>query len=67
MSEIQSKENNKAYICKLTDKEDSNRIGELTNIPQYMCFKCGRAANEKENLCNPKAFYELEVFPVPLE
>ncbi len=67
MAKKQSKGKHNEYICELSSQKESDKIRELTNIPQFMCFKCGRVANAKENLCNPKGFHELESFTVPLE
>jgi hypothetical protein len=49
----------KIHICDLAEQDKDDKIKELTRDPQFMCFSCGRVANEKENLCNPQAFYEL--------
>jgi hypothetical protein len=49
----------KIHICDLADQEKNDEIKELARDPQFMCFSCGRVANEKVNLCDPLAFYEL--------
>jgi hypothetical protein len=33
---------------------DLDKIQQLVNKPQFICETCGRAANNKENLCKPK-------------
>ncbi len=67
MDEKQISKDENVRICELSSEEDSARIRELTSVPQYMCFGCGRVANEKENLCSPQAFSDLEIDPIGLE
>lgn len=43
-------------LCKLKslcDKE-FDAYAKMVNHPQVICTKCGRAANKKKNLCNPR-------------
>ena len=35
-------------------KEDLKEYKKLVNSPKYICTKCGRVANEKDNLCKPE-------------
>lgn len=45
-------------LCKLVKKdilkEDLEGYIKLIKKPTHVCDKCGRAANEKKALCNPK-------------
>jgi hypothetical protein len=44
----------KKAICKLSKSDLRDRLKDLAKIvsePQYLCAKCGRAANSKRNLC----------------
>ena len=44
----------KKTICKLSKSDLRDKLQELATIvssPQYLCTKCGRAANKKRNLC----------------
>jgi hypothetical protein len=45
-------------LCELVDdklrKKDFPAYVQLIDAPQYVCSKCGRAANRKKNLCDPR-------------
>jgi hypothetical protein len=45
-------------LCKLVDdkvlKKDLPGYMGLIDAPRFVCGKCGRAANRKKNLCDPK-------------
>lgn len=45
-------------LCKLVGKKilkkDLNAYKGLINSPQFVCTNCGRAANDKKNLCAPQ-------------
>jgi hypothetical protein len=43
----------KNHLCRLIVKRDLGRIKELVRDARFYCKNCGRAAREKENLCNP--------------
>jgi hypothetical protein len=45
------REGHEKHICQM--KEDLEAIRKLVREPEYICKNCGRAAREKENLCNP--------------
>ncbi len=34
-------------------KEDIKKFVKLVDQPEYVCERCGRAANDKKNLCRP--------------
>ncbi len=44
-------------LCKLVEgkalKRDLDAYSELVDAPQFVCLRCGRAANRKKNLCDP--------------
>ena len=44
-------------LCKLVEtkalKKDPDSYKELVETPQFVCLRCGRAANRKKNLCDP--------------
>jgi hypothetical protein len=41
------------HICRIIIRKDLGRIKELVKDTQFYCKNCGRAAHEKDNLCNP--------------
>ncbi|MFH1877677.1 MAG: hypothetical protein ABH883_02610 [Candidatus Omnitrophota bacterium] len=41
------------HICQIVARRDMERIKKLVADSKYFCKNCGRAAHEKENLCNP--------------
>lgn len=45
-------------LCKLVKndilKNDFDDYRKLVKKPTHICEKCGRAANDKKNLCSPK-------------
>jgi hypothetical protein len=45
-------------LCKLVGnkilKKDLKTYIELVDAPGFVCTKCGRAANDKKNLCDPE-------------
>jgi len=44
-------------ICSLSKSDiekDFKEICEIVKDPKYICLKCGRAANQKSNLCKPE-------------
>lgn len=41
------------HLCQIIVRRDLGRIKELVNDAQYFCKNCGRAAHDKNNLCNP--------------
>ena len=44
-------------LCKLVGdkilKKDPGTYKKLVERPAFLCLKCGRAANQKKNLCDP--------------
>jgi len=44
-------------LCKLVDdkvlKKDLDAFKKLIEAPKFVCLKCGRAANHRNNLCDP--------------
>ncbi len=49
-------------LCKLVKndmlEDDIKDYKKLVNAPKYICVKCGRVANEKENLCKPEKLFK---------
>lgn len=43
----------KNHICQIIIERDLERIKKLVKDARYFCKNCGRAAHDKENLCNP--------------
>ena len=41
------------HICRIIVRGDLERIKKLVKDTRFFCKNCGRAAHEKENLCNP--------------
>lgn len=43
-------------LCKMKKKVEKSfdSYVYLVNDPHYICTKCGRAANRKKNLCDPR-------------
>ena len=41
------------HMCKLIKREDLEKIRRLVKGAEYFCKKCGRAAHDKDNLCDP--------------
>jgi len=44
------------HLCKLSQsvKKNFEEIAALVDRPRFVCTDCGRAANEKKRLCEPK-------------
>lgn len=47
------KGDHKGHLCVLVSEKKFDEIKELVGEPRFLCFNCGRAADRKENLCNP--------------
>ena len=41
------------HICQIISRHDLGKVKELVKDSQFYCKNCGRAAHDKENLCNP--------------
>lgn len=41
------------HLCVLASEEKFDEIRTLVTKPQYICFNCGRVADDAVNLCNP--------------
>jgi hypothetical protein len=46
------------HICVLASKDMFNVIKEITQSPEYICFNCGRVADQSRHLCNPMPLKE---------
>jgi hypothetical protein len=44
------------HLCKLSEsvKKNFETIASLVDRPRFVCTDCGRAANDKKRLCEPK-------------
>jgi hypothetical protein len=47
------------HICELASHEKFKEIKDLAKDPNYMCFNCGRVADEENNLCYPVGFDKI--------
>ena len=47
------KGSHKGHLCVLVSAKKFDEIKELVRQPKFMCFNCGRVADDKVNLCNP--------------
>lgn len=41
------------HLCVLASKGDFKEIKEIVKNPKFICFNCGRVADQEGNLCNP--------------
>jgi hypothetical protein len=41
------------HLCVLASGEQFEKIKNLARNPRFICFNCGRVADEDCNLCNP--------------
>jgi len=59
MGEKKCKGDHSQHICKLAKDKKLGQIKMLMRAPNYLCEKCGRAADKSENLCKPKHINEI--------
>jgi len=59
MGEKKCKGDHSQHICKLAKEKKMGQIKMLVQEPNYLCKKCGCAADNSENLCKPKDFNEI--------
>ncbi len=52
-SECAMSTTHKGHLCVLASEEKFDEIRSLVTKPRFLCFNCGRVADEAENLCNP--------------
>ena len=41
------------HLCQIIIRKDLGRIREMVKDSQFYCKNCGRAAHDREALCNP--------------
>jgi len=41
------------HLCKLVKRDDLGQVRKLAREAAYLCLKCGRAARDKNSLCDP--------------
>jgi hypothetical protein len=41
------------HLCVLASKDQFIKIKTLARNPRFICFNCGRVADEDCNICNP--------------
>lgn len=41
------------HLCKLAKRDEIKQLRALVKDAAYLCTKCGRAAREPDNLCEP--------------
>jgi hypothetical protein len=41
------------HLCKLVKRDEMEQVRQLVKDAAYFCKKCGRAAREPGNLCEP--------------
>ena len=46
-------EGHEGHICLLASQDKFEEIKDLTRNPQFICFTCGRVADQARSLCNP--------------
>ena len=54
MSDCKDSENcRKQHLCKISKRGDLELVRKLARDAAFICKKCGRAAREKDHLCDP--------------
>ncbi|MBC8453781.1 hypothetical protein H8D64_01855 [PVC group bacterium] len=53
MEDCKTHKNHGGHLCVLVAEEKFDEVKKLVKKPEFICFDCGRAADSKENLCNP--------------
>ena len=53
MPRTKCKGDHAGHLCVLVSAEKFEQIKKLVQNPQYICFNCGRVADNACNLCNP--------------
>jgi len=49
----ESKQGHDQHLCKLVKCDDFEQVRKLVKDAAFICKKCGRAARDKDNLCDP--------------
>jgi hypothetical protein len=48
-----SEHHHAGHICVLMSEGKVDEVRELVANPRFICFNCGRVADDSQNLCNP--------------
>ncbi len=48
-----SKHDHVGHLCVLMSEGKVDEVKELVMNPGFICFNCGRVADDAQNLCNP--------------
>lgn len=48
-----NQQEHQGHLCVLASAGEWEKIKSLTQQPRFICFNCGRVANDRRNLCNP--------------
>jgi hypothetical protein len=48
-----SQHHHPGHLCLLVSEGKLDEVKELVTNPRFICFNCGRVADDAENLCNP--------------
>ena len=67
MEENKNIKESKIHLCDLASQNRANEIRQFAKDPQFICFGCGQVADDRENLCNPGAYYEMVAGGISLE
>ena len=53
MSEDVCRGSHEGHLCVLVSEKNFDAVRALVRSPRYICFNCGRVADEEKSLCNP--------------
>jgi hypothetical protein len=53
MAEKRCSGDHQGHLCVLASNDQFEKIKRLARNPRFICFNCGRVAEEDCNLCNP--------------
>jgi hypothetical protein len=56
--ECKTQHDHVGHLCVLVSEGKLDEVKELVTNPQFICFNCGRVADDSQNLCNPMPLEE---------